>query len=466
MHSRPQDAPVIVVGLDPVGLAVAHRLHALQVPVRALATANERQRYGRELETLGIDVDPASEAWEYDLQRLDLGSCGGVVLAADDDSQNVDACLLVRRYHGDVPLAVRVSDPTLVRFLRMTVPHVDVYSMGSTTAPVAAELAIQLIGQGRPLSERPTQRRREDAGLPRTTAALLWVMAACALTVLPATYLLSHAIHVTRLEGLQLAFAQLMSTGADARVLHGPTGIRVLAMGLALLGRVFLACGIGLVLDWVLTRRLAAIAQSTGVRMSGHVVVCGAGNVGTKVAELLHKRKVKVAVVESNGSLRNVQRLRSKGIPVVVGDATVDETLELAGAFRAGAALAMTNSDAVNLHIGLHLTDARVGVPTAVRLLAPELSAHVGQGPDLSTVSPVSETAVHVCRTVERMRLERIKAHRLPEGEDSLPPEHQRTTGRFAGPEFEPAVVVPMTVVSPSDPGDHPDKQERHDPAA
>jgi Trk K+ transport system NAD-binding subunit len=457
-------SPVIVVGLDPVGLAVAHRLHALQVPVRALATASERQRYGTELAALGIDVEPASEAWENDLQRLDLGNCGAVVLAADDDAQNVDACLLVRRYHGDVPLAVRVSDPTLVRFLRMTVPHVDVYSMGSTTAPVAAELAIQLLGQGRPDHDRPTQRRRDNVGLPRTTAALLWIIATCVAFLVPATFVFSLSMRVARLDAFQLAFSQLMSVGNDARLLHSSAGVRVLAMLLALLGRVFLACGVGLVLDWVLTRRLAAVAQSTGVRMSGHVVICGAGNVGAKVAELLHKRKVKVAVVESNASLRNVQRLRSKGIPVILGDATVDETLELAGAFRAGAALALTNSDAVNLHIGLQLTDKRVGVPTAVRLLAPELSAHVVQSPHMSTVSPVAETAIHVCRTVERMRLERIKAQLEP-----LPPEIQRTTGRFAGPEFEPA-AAPSTTVPPleptSDRGDGPDKQERHEPAA
>ncbi len=447
-------SPVIVVGLDPVGLAVAHRLHALQVPVRVLATPGERHRYSKELVALGIEVAPASEAWENDLQRLDLGVCGGVVLASDDDSLNVDACLLVRRYHGDVPLAVRVSDPTLVRFLRMTVPHVDVYSMGSTTAPVAAELAIQLLGQGRPHDERKPSRRQREPGLPRTTAALLWVLAGCVALLLPATVLFRAMLHVPRLDAFHIAFSHLVSAGQDPRVLHAPGAVRIMAMLLSLFGRVFLACGIGLVLDWVLTRRLTAVAQSTALRMSGHVVVCGAGNVGARVAELLHKRKVKVAVVESNGSLRNVQRLRSKGIPVVVGDATVDETLELAGAFRAGCALALTNSDAVNLHIGLHLTDKHVGVPTAVRLLAPELSAHVAQSPDLSTVSPVAETAIHVCRTVERLRLERIKAHQEP-----LPPEIQRTTGRFAGPEFETASPVTAPILDPG-------PQERHDPVA
>lgn len=452
------ESPVIVVGLDPIGVAVVHRLHALQVPVRALATPRELQRHGAELTRLGIEVQAVGESWETDLAALDLAACGAVVLAADDDSLNVDACLLVRRYHGDVPIAVRVSDPTLVRFLRMTVPHVDVYSMGSTTAPVAAELAIQLLGQLRPRTDGTPQWRRRQPPVNRTTAILLWLMAICLMAPIPVAVWFRSVLRLSRANAFQLAYEQLVSAGLDPRIVGAGLGPRAAALAVSLLGMVLLAAGVGLVVDWLLTRRLAGVAQSSGVRMSGHVVICGAGNVGARVAELLHKRKVRVVVVESNASLRNVQRLRSKGIPVVLGDATVDATLELACAFRAGAALALTNSDAVNLHIGLQLADHRVGVPTAVRLLAPELSEHVSKSPDLATVSPVAETASHVCRTVERMRQERLKARQEP-----APPEAQRTTGRFAGPEFEqPAAPVLQPVASEPPPPE----ESQHDPAA
>ena len=159
-------APVIVVGLDAVGLAIVHRLHARRVPVRALATARELASWGGELGQLGVEVETVGEAWDTALRRVDLSGCSTVVLAADDDSANVDACLLIRRFHADLPVVARVSDGTLVRFLQMTVPHVEVYSMGSTTAPVAAEIAVQLLSQVRPSRALPYAAHHDD-GAPR-----------------------------------------------------------------------------------------------------------------------------------------------------------------------------------------------------------------------------------------------------------------------------------------------------------
>jgi Trk K+ transport system NAD-binding subunit len=440
-------APVIVVGLDAVGLAIVHRLHARRVPVRALATARELTSWGGELGELGVEVETVGEAWDTALRRVDLSDCSAVVLAADDDSANVDACLLVRRFHAELPVVARVSDGTLVRFLQMTVPHVEVYSMGSTTAPVAAELAVQLLGQLRPTRATPHHPHQDDGARRQTTAVLVWIMALSLLLTLAAGVYLSHALDLGRGRALGVALTQLLAGTVPAQ---GGAGPRAVLTAIGLLGRVWLVCGVGVLVDWLLTRRLAGVAQSAAIGWSGHVVVCGAGNVGAKVAELLHKRKIRVVVVENQASLRNVQRLRSKGIPVIIGDATVDETLELAGAHRAGAALAMTNSDAVNLHIGLYLTEVRMSVPTAVRLLAPELTSQLADRPDLATVSPVAETAGHVCRTVERLRQDRLNVH-------AAPPEPQPRTGRFAGPEFEPEVTpfpetrVPAAPESPAD---------------
>ena len=89
--------PVLVAGLGHVGVAVVHRLQALGVPVRALLTPAEMSRQAAELQALGVEIVTASAAWENDLGRQDFSRLGAVVLAADNDSSNVDACLLVRR---------------------------------------------------------------------------------------------------------------------------------------------------------------------------------------------------------------------------------------------------------------------------------------------------------------------------------------------------------------------------------
>ena len=462
-------SPIVVVGLDPIGIAVLHRLHALHVPVRALVTPVEAGRFGGELAALGIDTVRASTAWEADLVRMDLNACGGLVLAADDDSLNVDACLIVRRYSQDLPILVRVSDPTLVRFLRMSVPHVDVYSMGSTTAPVAAEMAMHLLGT--PRDRPPVTRSRPRGRLPRASSLLLAVLPVCAVALFVATMVFAKAFHLKPFDALYTAWMAMVSVGhGDPHFLRASPGVRATAMAMSLVGWTLLATTVGLVVDWLLTRRFHGVVSGTPVRMQNHVVVFGAGNVGSRVAELLHQRKVKVVVVESQGGIRNVQRLRSAGVPVVVGDAMVDETLDRAGAWWAGAALALTNSDAVNLHLGLHMTDKKVAVPAVVRLVSPELSAHVAHHPDLSPLSPVFETASHVCRTVERMRAERMKARQ----DVALTVDSVRTTGRFAGPEFDGPLAAladsgtfPAAVPNvPKGGADRNRAEVRHEPAA
>ncbi|MBM4345713.1 MAG: NAD-binding protein [Deltaproteobacteria bacterium] len=428
---RPAEGhPILVVGLGHVGVAVVHRLHALGVPVRALLTPAEQARQGAELQRLGVETVHASAAWEQDLVRQEFADLGAVVLAADNDSGNVDACLLVRRHSTDVPMLVRVSDPTLVRFLRVSVPHVEPYSMGSVTAPVAAELALQLLSRGGrgTLVKRPTPRS------VRVRTALWAMLVIALLTSVVGTVVVASQLKMQGLDALGAAAGWVL-TGAAPLGVKMTSGLHWIAVALAIADRTALIAAALLVFDWLLQRRLAGVVQPAPVNLHDHVVVLGAGNVGARVAEILHQRRIAVVVVERDGGLRNVQRLRSAGIAVVVGDTTVDETLDLAGAWQASVVMALTSLDAVNLHVGLLLADRKAAVPTVVRLLSPELSEHATRTADVSPLSPVAETASYVCRAVERLRKERGK--RKDPVATSPTPDPARPTGRYAGPEFD-----------------------------
>lgn len=420
----------MVAGVGHVGVAVVHRLQALGVPVRALLTPAEMSRQAAELQALGIETITASAAWENDLARQDFTRLGAVVLAADNDSSNVDACLLVRRANGDVPVLCRVSDPTLVRFLRMSVPRVEPFSMGSVTAPVAADMALQLLGRRRdqPQVERPLPPAVRARGLLLT--ALLTALAILAAGAVALALLLK----LRGISGIGSALTMVL-TGAMPDRLRLDAAAAWLLTLLSIADRIAMIAGVALALDWILPKRFAGLAQPVPVAMRGHVVVLGAGNVGMRVAELLHQRRVPVAVIERDGNLKNVQRLRAMGLPVVVGDATVDEVLDLAAVWRAGAVLAMTTTDAVNLHVGLQLSDPKVAIPTVVRLLSPEMAEHASRAAALSPLSPVAETANFVCRTAERLRAERQKPREAPL--TSLTPDPGRPMGRYAGIEFE-----------------------------
>jgi Trk K+ transport system NAD-binding subunit len=416
------DLPVLVVGIGHVGVAVVHRLRALDVPVRALLTPTEQVRHAGEFRALGVDIASATPAWENELAAEDFSRICSVILAADNDSSNVDACLLIRRYSAEVPVIVRVSDQTLVRFLRMSVPHVEPYSMGSVAAPVAAETALHLLAQ--PRHTAPADRAPPAHGVLRTAVA--WLLGLSLAAQLVVAVVVASALGLHGLPAIGALLAAGMGAAVGSVKWTAAAGWPLVALGL--LDRVALVAAVALVADTLMATRYRQFLPVAPVRLRDHVVILGAGNVGARAAELLHQRRVRVVVIERDGNDRNVQRLRSLGIDVVVGDATVDDTLELAGAWRAGALLALTSSDAVNLHVGLQLSDPKVGVPTMVRLLSPELCDHAARAANLNPLSTVAATASSVCRTVERLRGERQKLR-----DDSV----ARPTGRYAGPEFD-----------------------------
>ena len=63
-------------------------------------------------------------------------------------------------------------------------------------------------------------------------------------------------------------------------------------------------------------------------KMSGHVILCGYGRVGTQIARLLSARDLELVVIDSDE--RRVAEAADAGFAVVVGSSTEDEVLEAA----------------------------------------------------------------------------------------------------------------------------------------
>lgn len=97
-------------------------------------------------------------------------------------------------------------------------------------------------------------------------------------------------------------------------------------------------------------RRLRGLRR---VDRSGHVIVCGSGNVGSIVVEYLRKLGEKVVVVEKNPDAILVELARDRKVDLLTGDATNDETIAYCSPERAKALVGVTNSDTANLEIAL-----------------------------------------------------------------------------------------------------------------
>jgi voltage-gated potassium channel Kch len=100
----------------------------------------------------------------------------------------------------------------------------------------------------------------------------------------------------------------------------------------------------------------AAIRRIRGLRQihrRGHVIVCGAGNVGSLVIDYLRGLDEQVVVVEKNPDGLLIEMARDQQIDLLTGDATNDETITFCAPEKAKSLVGVTNSDTANLEAAL-----------------------------------------------------------------------------------------------------------------
>jgi voltage-gated potassium channel Kch len=85
--------------------------------------------------------------------------------------------------------------------------------------------------------------------------------------------------------------------------------------------------------------------------LHGHVVVCGTGSKGSRLAEEALERGLRVVVVEIDADNPNLGPLRRDGATVIAGDARDDDVLREAGVARAGVVIACTRRDGDNIEV-------------------------------------------------------------------------------------------------------------------
>lgn len=121
-------------------------------------------------------------------------------------------------------------------------------------------------------------------------------------------------------------------------------GVGTLAYALNTAGQYVLEADIGKTLRRRGSRRMIE-------KLEKHIVVCGYGRVGKSAIKNLLESTRDIVIIERDERL--VDKLQSEGMTVVLGDATKDEVLRVAGLERADGIMVCTGSDTDNLFIVL-----------------------------------------------------------------------------------------------------------------
>jgi Trk K+ transport system NAD-binding subunit len=146
----------------------------------------------------------------------------------------------------------------------------------------------------------------------------------------------------------------LMATGSDMHLEDfDQNWQKIFASVLRISGAALTAAFTAIVTNYLLRARLAGALEIRRIPESGHIVVCGLGNIGFRVVETLVGLGRRVVVIEETRDSRFVATVRRLGVPVLIGDATVTQVLEQARVGRARAIISATSHDLINLEVSL-----------------------------------------------------------------------------------------------------------------
>jgi Trk K+ transport system NAD-binding subunit len=150
-------------------------------------------------------------------------------------------------------------------------------------------------------------------------------------------------------------------------------------MVLEILGVAFSGISIAFVTTALTRAQFTALQGLRQIKTRGHVVVCGAGNVGTRVIEFLRMLGQPVVVIDPVPDAETVELSRIRAVELLTGDATRDGTLELCNLTVARSLIALTSSDTANLEVALGARGRNPHLQVVMRVQDDAFAGSVGR---------------------------------------------------------------------------------------
>ena len=150
------------------------------------------------------------------------------------------------------------------------------------------------------------------------------------------------------------------------------------------------------VVDGMVNARLALTQGRIAAGMSDHIVLVGLGNVGTQVLRQLTDLGMRVVAIDRAADARGVRSARRRGVPVIVGDASAEATLEAASIDTCRALVVLSTDDTVNLQAALQSRVARPDLRVVLRLFDDDFAQRVESAFQINTSRSVSRICAPV----------------------------------------------------------------------
>jgi Trk K+ transport system NAD-binding subunit len=281
-------------------------------------------------------------------------------------------------------------------------------------APLAAGDRVVIYGVSEEIAPLLSQGENESlpeilwAGLVKRLGRVVWrtvamvdlpvkICAAVLLSVILVSMLVFH--YGMRNDTLVDAFYRtisLIATGADMRGNNDTepgTWQKAFMSGLRLTGTALIAAFTAIFTNYLVRANLGGALEVRRIPDSGHIIVCGLGNIGYRVVEQLLQQGEQVVAVERARDNPFIGTARRQKAAVIIGDATIREVLQQAKATRARAVVAATSNELVNVEIALLVRELSPKQRVVVRVTEPNLAETLRQAANIKLALAIPELA-------------------------------------------------------------------------
>lgn len=222
------------------------------------------------------------------------------------------------------------------------------------------------------------------------TLTLIILIAIATLTYLGANW------HIRVADALYFSVGMITGAGGKEEVAESaPDIIKLFTALMMIIGAGIVGIFYALINDFVLGSRLKQFIDAARVPQENHYIVCGMGNVGMEVVRELNQQRHDMVVIESDHQNRFLHSVRAQGIPVIMEDAVLADTLQTANIEGAKAIIVVTSNDLINVEIALTAKALAPKLPVVLRVQDTQLANSVKQVFDFENVFSPSELATH-----------------------------------------------------------------------
>ena len=316
------------------------------------------------------------------LRAFDVRNAFVHIISARQDRVGETVRAFAQRHHG-IPLAVRSRGEERIPTLDAPLKPGDevILAEASSGLEEVADSPSQESGQTfkRPQIPAWSRPRLHPVALARqiwshASPALRLAFISIHLLLVISVITFRFSLGLTWVDAFYFTVTIMTSVGfGDFNLRDAPALVKIFGTGVMVSGVALTAIFFAAIADYVVTQRIERALGPRKTTLSNHVIVVGLGSLGLTVALRLRAMGVPVLAIEKNANRQLASPLPAQ-IPVINGDATQAQTMEMAGIDQARALVAVTNDDLVNLRVAQHAENRRSRIRSVVRLFQSSLA--------------------------------------------------------------------------------------------